>query len=112
MCFPACCWPSRRPGPDRRGDGRGPRGRPRPARRHGTEGPGPAARRGGCASRPAAGPVVAPAPTGEVTVEGLVVDPDRLDGTAPKDLAPLLGEADVLPGLLLAQSSRPPRPAR
>ena len=55
--------------------------------------------------------VDAPAPTGEVTVEGLVVDPDRLDGTAPKDLAPVLGEADVLPGLLLAQSSRPPEPS-
>jgi len=55
--------------------------------------------------------VDAAAPTGEVTVEGLVVDPDRLDGTAPKDVAPLLGEAGVLPGLLLAQSSSPPEPS-
>ncbi|HET6949609.1 MAG TPA: SURF1 family protein [Acidimicrobiales bacterium] len=55
--------------------------------------------------------VDAPAPDGDVTVEGLVVDPDRLDGTAPKDLAPLLRSRDVLPGLVLASASAPPEPS-
>ena len=42
--------------------------------------------------------VDAPAPTGEVTVTGLVVDPDGLDGTAPRDIAPLLAAGDgILP---------------
>jgi len=54
--------------------------------------------------------VRAPAPAGEVTVEGLVVDPGSFDGTAPKDLAPLLAEGDTLPGLVLADSSVPPEP--
>jgi len=49
-------------------------------------------------------------PGDEVEVSGLVVDPDRLDGTAARDLDPLLGEADVLPGLVLAQRSEPPEP--
>src|SRR5690606_26254093 len=52
-----------------------------------------------------------PAPDGPVTVEGLVVDPASFDGTAPRDLAPLLAEDDVLPGLVLAESSDPPEPA-
>lgn len=54
-------------------------------------------------------PVRAPVPAGEVTVEGLVVDPGSFDGTAPKDLAPLLAD-DTLPGLVLAESSTPPEP--
>lgn len=53
-------------------------------------------------------PVEAPAPTGEVTVEGLVVDPNSFDGTAPKDLAPLLEADDVAPGMVLLESSTPP----
>jgi len=53
-------------------------------------------------------PVAAPAPAGEVTVEGLVVDPDSFDGTAPQDLAPLLDADDVVPGLVLLESSTPP----
>src|ERR671919_15676 len=36
-----------------------------------------------------------PPPTGEVTVTGLVVDPDGLDGTAPRDVAPRLRGAVV-----------------
>jgi surfeit locus 1 family protein len=52
----------------------------------------------------------APAPEGEVTVTGQVVAPDRLDGTAPDDLAPLLAGAGVLGGLVLAESSDPPEP--
>ncbi|HEX6417169.1 MAG TPA: SURF1 family protein, partial [Acidimicrobiales bacterium] len=56
-------------------------------------------------------PARPPVPGGEVTVEGLVVDPGSFDGTAPRDLAPLLAEADVLPGLVLAESSDPPEPA-
>jgi surfeit locus 1 family protein len=55
-------------------------------------------------------PVRAPTPPGEVTVEGLVVDPGSFDGTAPRDLEPLLAEADTLPGLVLAASSVPPEP--
>jgi cytochrome oxidase assembly protein ShyY1 len=53
----------------------------------------------------------APAPPGDVTVEGLVVDPGRFDGTAPGDLAPLLAADGVLPGLVLATSSTPAEPA-
>jgi cytochrome oxidase assembly protein ShyY1 len=51
-----------------------------------------------------------PAPASEVTVEGLVVDPGSFDGTAPRDLEPLLAEGDTLPGLVLAESSVPPEP--
>jgi cytochrome oxidase assembly protein ShyY1 len=54
------------------------------------------------------GAVEAPAPGGEVRVEGLVVDPGSFDGTAPKDLAPLLAGDDVAPGLVLLESSTPP----
>jgi surfeit locus 1 family protein len=54
--------------------------------------------------------VDAPAPEGEVTVEGIVVDPDRLDGTAPDDLEPLLATDGTLPALVLADSSTPPEP--
>jgi cytochrome oxidase assembly protein ShyY1 len=53
----------------------------------------------------------APVPSGEVTVEGLVVDPGSFDGTAPGDLAPLLAGDGVLPGLVLATASTPPEPA-
>jgi cytochrome oxidase assembly protein ShyY1 len=55
--------------------------------------------------------VQSPAPEGEVTVEGLVVDPGSFDGTAPKDLEPLLDTEGTLPGLVLAESSTPPEPA-
>ena len=55
--------------------------------------------------------VAAPAPTGEITVEGLVVDPGSFDGTAPSDLEPLLSQDGTLPGLVLAESSDPPEPA-
>jgi cytochrome oxidase assembly protein ShyY1 len=54
--------------------------------------------------------VEAPAPAGEVAVSGQVVAPDRLDGTAPDDLAPLLAGDDVVAGLVLAGSSDPPEP--
>jgi surfeit locus 1 family protein len=55
--------------------------------------------------------VDAPAPAGKVTVTGLVVDPDGLDGTAPSDVAPLLAAGDgMLPALLRADESDPPEP--
>ena len=54
--------------------------------------------------------VPAAVPEGEVTVEGLVVDPGSFDGTAPKDLEPLLAEEDVRRGLVLAETSTPPEP--
>lgn len=55
--------------------------------------------------------VKAPAPEGEVTVTGLVVDPDSFDGTAPQDLEPLLAGDDILSGLVLAEESTPPEPS-
>ncbi|MGH9229138.1 MAG: SURF1 family protein [Acidimicrobiales bacterium] len=55
--------------------------------------------------------VDAPAPTGEVTVTGLVVDPDGLDGTAPRDITPLLDAGEgILPALVRADESQPPEP--
>lgn len=54
--------------------------------------------------------VDAPVPDGTVTVTGLVVDPDQLDGTAPDDVAPLLAGDDVLPALVRADESDPPEP--
>ena len=59
---------------------------------------------------PDGNPVRAPAPGGRVTVRGLLVDPHRFDGTAPKDLAPFLARAGVLPAVVLAQRSQPPEP--
>ena len=53
----------------------------------------------------------AEAPSGEVTVTGLVMDPDRLGGTAGRDLDPLLAEGDVLPAVVNATASDPPEPA-
>lgn len=55
--------------------------------------------------------VEAEPPAGEVQVEGLVVDPGSFDGTAPKDLAPLLAGDGVVPALVLAERSTPPEPA-
>ena len=55
--------------------------------------------------------VTAPAPEGEVTVRGQVVDPGRLDGTAPRDVDPLLDSGDgILPALVRADESDPPEP--
>jgi cytochrome oxidase assembly protein ShyY1 len=55
--------------------------------------------------------VDAPAPAGEVTVKGAVVDPDGLDGTAPRDVDPLLAAGDgILPALVRADESDPPEP--
>jgi surfeit locus 1 family protein len=55
--------------------------------------------------------VDAPAPDGTVRVEGLVIDPHGLDGTAPRDLAPFLAGDGVVPALVLAQDSTPAEPA-
>jgi surfeit locus 1 family protein len=52
----------------------------------------------------------AEAPSGRVTVAGLAMDPDRLGGTAGRDLRPLLAEDGVLPALLMADASDPPEP--
>lgn len=55
--------------------------------------------------------VDAPAPKGEVTVTGVAVDPHGLDGTAPRDIAPLLDAGDgILPALVRADESDPPEP--
>jgi cytochrome oxidase assembly protein ShyY1 len=55
--------------------------------------------------------VDAPAPEAEVTVTGAVVDPHGLDGTAPRDVAPLLASGDgILPVLVRADESQPPEP--
>jgi cytochrome oxidase assembly protein ShyY1 len=67
--------------------------------------------RGFVSFTPAGDVVEAPVPDGEVTVEGLVVDPGSFDGTAPRDLAPLLAGDDVLAGLVLAEGSTPPEPS-
>jgi surfeit locus 1 family protein len=67
--------------------------------------------RGFVTFRPDGSLVDAPAPEGEATVTGLVVDPDGLDGTAPQDLTPLLEGESVLPALLLADRSNPPEPS-
>ena len=52
-----------------------------------------------------------PPPSGEVTVTGLVVDPERLGGTASTDVTPLFDQAGMLPGLILGSTSDPPEPA-
>jgi surfeit locus 1 family protein len=50
-----------------------------------------------------------PAPSGEeVTVTGTVVSPEGFDGTAPRDIGPLLDEPGMLPGVMLAERSDPP----
>ena len=67
--------------------------------------------RGFVSFTPAGDVVEAPVPAGAVTVEGLVVDPGSFDGTAPRDLAPLLAGDDVLAGLVLAERSTPPEPS-
>jgi cytochrome oxidase assembly protein ShyY1 len=50
-------------------------------------------------------------PDGEVTVTGAVADPRRFDGTAPRDIDPLVDEADTLPGVILADESDPAEPS-
>lgn len=44
-------------------------------------------------------------PEGEVTVDGVVINPDGIDGTGPRDLEPQLDRPDTLPGLLLADEA-------
>ena len=67
---------------------------------------------GGSSSLGADGAAVqAPAPEGEVTVEGLVVDPGSFDGTAPEGPRGRCSpRTDTLPGLVLAETSTPPEP--
>lgn len=48
-------------------------------------------------------PLSVPAPDGEVTVTGVVISRAGLDGTAPRDLDPLLEQPGVVPGLVLAE---------
>jgi len=52
-----------------------------------------------------------PPPDGEVTVTGVVVDPTRLDGTAPRDLRAVTEADGRLPVVVRAESSDPPEPA-
>jgi surfeit locus 1 family protein len=47
-------------------------------------------------------------PEGRVTVTGLAMDPDRLGGTAGRDLDPLVEADGVLPVVVQAQASDPP----
>jgi surfeit locus 1 family protein len=47
-------------------------------------------------------------PGGQVTVTGTVVSPQGFDGTAPRDIAPLVDEPGMLPGVILAEISDPP----
>ncbi len=48
-----------------------------------------------------------PPPGGQVTVTGLAMDPDRLGGTAGKDIDELMATDGVLPVLVQAQTSDP-----
>lgn len=50
-------------------------------------------------------------PNGPVTVTGTLVSPEGFDGTAPRDIAPLLDHSTMLPGVVLAETSEPPEPA-
>src|SRR5690606_16836697 len=50
-------------------------------------------------------------PPGEVTVRGMVIDPDKLDGTAPGDLAALQDDPPMLPVVVRADRSDPPEPS-
>jgi surfeit locus 1 family protein len=52
-------------------------------------------------------PDVPAAPAGEVTVEGILASPDRFDGTAPRDITPLVHQDGVLPAVVLATASDP-----
>ena len=54
--------------------------------------------------------VDAPPPAGEVTVEGIVVDPGPPGRHRPRDLEPLLATDATLPVLVLAGSSTPAEP--
>lgn len=47
-------------------------------------------------------PLPVPVPEGELTVDGSVVSRDGFDGTAPRDIAPLLDQPNTLPALVLA----------
>jgi surfeit locus 1 family protein len=53
-------------------------------------------------------PVRVPAPEGDVTVQGAVVDPGRFDGTAPRDIEALFEVPDTLPGVMLADKGSEP----
>lgn len=50
-------------------------------------------------------------PGGEVTVTGTLVSPEGFDGTAPRDVRPLLDDPTMLQGVVLAEASEPPEPA-
>jgi surfeit locus 1 family protein len=56
-------------------------------------------------------PHATPPPGGEVTVTGAAADPTKFDGTAPKDVDDLVDQPDTLPGVILADESRPAEPA-
>lgn len=56
-------------------------------------------------------PYAAPAPEGEVTVEGFVMRSRSFDGTAPRDIDRALDEPDTLPAVVIAEESDPAEPA-
>ncbi|MGH9210442.1 MAG: SURF1 family protein [Acidimicrobiales bacterium] len=47
-------------------------------------------------------PLPVPVPDGELTVTGVVLNPDGIDGTGPRDLEPLLDQPETLPALVLS----------
>lgn len=63
--------------------------------------------RGFMSLTPEGDPEVPAAPTGEVTVTGVVASADGFDGTAPQDISPVTDRDDVLPAVLLAGGSDP-----
>jgi cytochrome oxidase assembly protein ShyY1 len=52
-------------------------------------------------------PAAVAAPAGEVTVRGWVARADRFDGTAPRDIEPVVEQPDTLPAVVLADRSDP-----
>jgi cytochrome oxidase assembly protein ShyY1 len=56
-------------------------------------------------------PAPSPPPDGQVRVTGVLADPTKFDGTAPKDAKTLVDQPDTLPAVVLADESAPPEPA-
>ena len=67
--------------------------------------------RGFVALGPDGDPVPTVPPDGTVTVTGVVADPGKFDGTAPRDAEKVVDQQGTLPAVVLADSSEPPEPA-
>jgi surfeit locus 1 family protein len=59
---------------------------------------------------PSGEPYAAAVPEGEVTVHGFVMRSRSFDGTAPRDIDPVLEEPDTLPAVVVAEESDPAEP--